>query len=119
MSIARKLAELREQFGMTQQDLATAAGVAQATISRIERGVLPQPKLDVLRRLAEALHVTVDYLADRTEEMSPSDVVSADPRAQAIFRGYQDLSEEQKTALIGFVRYLQEERKKTQRERGS
>jgi transcriptional regulator with XRE-family HTH domain len=118
MSIARKLVDLREQLGMTQQDLRKATGVAQATISRIERGVLPHPKLDVLRRLAEALNVTVDYLADRTEEMGPSDVVSADPRAQAIFRGYQELSDDQKTALVGLVQYLQKEKKRKQKERG-
>ncbi len=110
MEIGAKITSLRRQLGMTQKDLADKAGIAQATISRIERGVLRQPKLDVLKHLAEALLVTVDYLTDRTEEMSESDVVDADPRAKAIFRGYQSLEEEDKTALSIFVHYLQSQR---------
>ncbi len=116
MEIGAKISSLRKQLGMTQKDLADETGIAQATISRIERGVLQQPKLDVLKHLAEALHVTVDYLTDRKKEMSESDVVDADPRARAIFRSYKSLGEKDKVALVKFVQYLQSERSRRKEE---
>jgi transcriptional regulator with XRE-family HTH domain len=105
--IGSKVVALRSKIGMSQKDLADATSIPQATVSRIERGIIRQPRLEVLRKLAEGLHVTVDYLADRTEAMSGNDVVGADPRANAIFRGYQDMSEEEKAELMTFVRFLQ------------
>jgi len=109
--IGSKVEALRSKLGMVQKDLADAAGIPQATVSRIERGIIKQPRLEVLRRLAEALHVTVDYLADRTQRMSANDVVGSDPQAHAIFRGYQELDEDDRAALLGFVKVLQNQRK--------
>ncbi len=47
--------------GMTQADLAEAAGLDQADVSRIERGQR-EPSGRTLRALADALDVTVDDL---------------------------------------------------------
>ena len=47
--------------GMTQSDLAEAAGLDQADVSRIERGQR-EPSGRTLRALADALDVTVDDL---------------------------------------------------------
>ncbi len=46
---------------MTQADLAEAAGLDQADVSRIERGQR-EPSGRTLRALADALDVTVDDL---------------------------------------------------------
>ena len=116
--IGSKVEALRSTLGMTQKDLADAAGIPQATVSRIERGIIEQPRLEVLRRLAVALHVTVDYLAGRTQEMSASDVVISDPQAQAIFRGYQELNEDDRAALHEFMKVLQGQRRARSRRRG-
>jgi len=105
--IGSKVEALRSKLGMTQKNLADAAGIPQATVSRIERGIIQQPRLEVLRKLANALHVTVDYLIDQTQQMSAADTLAADNRAAAIFRGYQDMSEEEKAELMTFVRFLQ------------
>jgi len=105
----------RDRLGMTQKDLADATGLPQATISRIERNDIKQPRVEVLRKLAEALHVTADYLINRTQEMSATDTIGADNRAAAIFRDYRDLSEEGKQELSRFVRWLREEQNKKHR----
>ncbi len=108
--IGDKVVGLRELHGMTQRGLADATGLPQATISRIERGVIQQPRVEVLTKLADALHVTVDYLIDRSDRMTATDTVGADARAAAIFRDYQDLSEDGKQELARFVRWLKEQR---------
>jgi len=115
--IGTKVVALRSKLGMSQKDLADAAGIPQATVSRVERGVIKQPRLEVLRRLAQALHVTVDYLAGRTAAMSGNDVVSSDPRAEALFRGYEKMSEKEREELIAFFRFLQSKREQKARDR--
>jgi len=109
--IGTKVVTLRSRLGMTQKDLADATGIPQATVSRIERGVIEQPRVEVLRKLADALHVTVDYLVDRTQQMSATDTVGADQRAAAIFRDYQDMTEEERDGLLALVHALRQQRK--------
>ena len=64
----KRLAQLRKRAGLTQQELAVAAGLYFTTISRIERGE-HQPHMDTLQALATALNVsTADLLADPEPE---------------------------------------------------
>lgn len=53
-SLGKQVADLRTERGMTQTDLAHAAGVPQPEISRIERGT-GNPTRETLVRLASAL----------------------------------------------------------------
>ena len=89
MSFSKKVKDLRMKKNMNQKQLAEKSGITQATISRIESGLVKQLKSDALRKLAEALGVPVDYLVDRTDTLTPDDVVSSDPDAAIIFRGYE------------------------------
>lgn len=56
--IALQLIDLREKHGLTQAQLAGRSGVAQADISRIERGST-HPTTKTLQRMAEALDADV------------------------------------------------------------
>ena len=62
-NIAR-LAQVRHEKGMTQEQLAAATGVNRVTIARIETGEV-SPKAETLMRLADALGVLIDDLIDR------------------------------------------------------
>jgi transcriptional regulator with XRE-family HTH domain len=53
--LAVQLIELRGRRGMTQTELATATGLNQADISRIERGAA-NPTEQTLLRIADALN---------------------------------------------------------------
>lgn len=112
MSFDQKVRELRENRGMNRKELAEEAKLTQATISRIENGLVKQLKSDALKRLADALRVTVDYLVGKTDRLTPSDVVDSDPQALAIFRGYEKLSDEGREDVANFVRFLQKKEKK-------
>lgn len=52
---AWRLRELREQFDLTQVELAAELDVSQNRISRIERGDIGKTQVDTLRRYVEAL----------------------------------------------------------------
>lgn len=57
------LAFLREQKGLTQEELANAVGVARQTVAKWESGA-STPDLEKSRRLADALDVSLDELAN-------------------------------------------------------
>ena len=57
----------RQYRGLTSNALAGRAGVSQEHLSRLEAGQGPET-LDLFRRLADALDVSVDELAERKDE---------------------------------------------------
>lgn len=54
--VAARVAQFREQRGLTQRDLAKKARVNRVTLARLERAMHP-PTLDTLERIARALGV--------------------------------------------------------------
>lgn len=107
MSLGGKVKEAREKRGMNQAQLAEASGISQATISRIESGKVKELRSQALRRLGEALGVTVDYLVDKTDRLSSNDIVLSDATAQYIIRVYEKLSDARRWQLRDFVRFLE------------
>jgi transcriptional regulator with XRE-family HTH domain len=63
--IAETLKQWRAVRGLSQRALAERAGVGYVIIARLELGQT-DPRLSTLRRLAEALNVTVGELVDGT-----------------------------------------------------
>ena len=72
MDFPERLSSLRKERNLTQQALADRANVHVAQIRRYESGET-QPALDVIRRLAIALHVSADMLVFNTDERGPDD----------------------------------------------
>ncbi len=68
--MGERIRDARTAAGMTQEQLAAAAGLKQFHISRIERGDIKDVLGDTLARLAKALNVSADYLLGLTEEES-------------------------------------------------
>ena len=62
-TVATRLRSLRERRGWSQNQLYTRSGVHNSTISRIERGEIPSPGIDVLRRLSVALGVDLSEIS--------------------------------------------------------
>lgn len=62
--------DLRIDGGYTQKQIAEYLNVKQNTYSQYEIGVLKYP-IDVLMKLADFYHVSVDYLLGRTEVKKP------------------------------------------------
>lgn len=60
-AFGQRLKELRDDKGITQEDLADAAGLFRTYLSRIETG-LANPSLTVIHRLSDALGYAVGAL---------------------------------------------------------
>ena len=67
----RRVAELREKRGLTQEELAQKSGVSAAMISHFETGVRQRASAETLIKLARALTTSVDFLLGRTTEGTP------------------------------------------------
>ena len=66
----QKLIELREEAGITQEELANRINVGRSTISGYENGTT-QPSYAVLILLADYFGVNLDYLFGRTDIRMP------------------------------------------------
>ena len=64
--LGERVKQLREMAGLEQMDLADRAELSRGYISRLENGLVPNPKLYDLLRVANALSTTVsDLTGDR------------------------------------------------------
>jgi transcriptional regulator with XRE-family HTH domain len=70
MSIAANLVRLRKSQSLTQNDLADLAGLHVNQVRRYEAGNA-QPSLDGLKKIALALHVSLDELVFDPSERGP------------------------------------------------
>lgn len=70
---AQTLREARDEAKLTQDELAALSGIAQATISALERGTRPNPTIDTVNRLAKALGIAPSSL--RFSEPQPEATV--------------------------------------------
>jgi len=72
MDFPERLALLRKENNLTQKQLGELIGVHVAQIRRYESGT-SQPTLDVIRKIAIALHVSADTLIFDKTERGPDD----------------------------------------------
>jgi transcriptional regulator with XRE-family HTH domain len=72
MSFADRLTALRRSLNLTQTQMAEATGIHLSQIKRYESGHT-QPSLDILRKIALALHVSADLLVFDDGERGPAD----------------------------------------------
>jgi len=77
-----RLRALREQKNLTQTELSKLSSIHNVNLSRYERG-LQQPTADVLRKLAEALSVSIGHLMEGApNEIPPSRLEDTELRSQ-------------------------------------
>lgn len=61
-NLAKKVKQLREKLGLSQEKLARLADVSNNTIINIEAGKQGNPTIDTLKKVAKALDVPVEDL---------------------------------------------------------
>jgi len=80
-SLGTNLRVLRTREGMTAKALAEKIGVSPSLISKVERGSV-NPSVDVLRRIAMALHVSWADLTDALPRAAPAEVAKQRARGR-------------------------------------
>lgn len=95
-----RLRAARDRRGVSQADLAAKSGFEPSAISHFESG-RRSPSFENLRRLADALNVSTDYLLGRDEHVG-----AAGPAAQKLYRNAEKLTERDLEQIADFAEML-------------
>jgi transcriptional regulator with XRE-family HTH domain len=68
MDLGKKIVELRKQKGYSRDALGKIVGTSGAVVGRYERGEIT-PSVEIAKKIAEALEVSLDYLVGSTEQV--------------------------------------------------
>jgi transcriptional regulator with XRE-family HTH domain len=68
MDLGSKIVELRKQKGYNRDTLGQIVGTSGAVIGRYERSEIT-PSVEIAKKIAEALEVSLDYLVGSTEQV--------------------------------------------------
>jgi len=62
MSLARNIKKYRRKSALSQDKLSKLAGITLHTITKIESGATPDPRVATVKKIADALGCSVDEL---------------------------------------------------------
>lgn len=62
ISLGKKLQEVRQKAGLTQQQLAQATDLSYSTLAKIERGAIKTPSVFTIQKIAQTTGVSLDEL---------------------------------------------------------
>lgn len=106
-----RLRAARESRGLSQGALAGRAGLQPSAVSHFETGTR-KPSFENLRRLADALRVSTDYLLGRTAAMT-----GAVGGVDQLHRHYSGLSADYQEVAEDFLQVLAKKDRKKSKER--
>lgn len=98
--LRRRLREIREYLGLSQQFVADEAGMSRTAIADIERGARNVNSLE-LHRLANLYRYPVAYFLDENVEPDASTET-----LDALKRAASDLSETDRAEVLKFAQFL-------------
>ena len=102
---------LRKQKGFTCERIGKIVGVDKSTMSKYERGEV-QPSQEVLKRLAEVLKTTTDFLLGLTNNPNPSPLPLLKEWLLAFDKEeFQDLSKDELDRLMDYALLIKSQRK--------
>jgi len=80
---AQRLQECRKRLGLSQSELAARAGLNRGNVNELEQLKKPSVRADTLVALADALGVSMDYLASLTDDPRPRRARRSKPADEA------------------------------------
>jgi transcriptional regulator with XRE-family HTH domain len=120
---AKKLKELREAAGMTQQELAEKIGMKRASVAAYEASG-QEPKYDILQKLAGVFSCSTDYLLGRSnirdageyaalqddpELLEFWEQINANPDMQLMYKKAKNLTPDALRQIIKIIKTFEEE----------
>ena len=122
MAKGERIKALREQFGMTQDELAEKLGTTKQTIYKYETGVVTNIPSDKIEEMAALFGVTPSYLMGWDEDQNNGqhegyyldEEVAAmaqemfeDPELRVLMEAGRNLSPEELNVVINMIKALQ------------
>ena len=98
-----RIQELREEKGLTQNDIAKAIGTSRTNIGRWEKG-LNEPSYSFVVSLSNYFNVSIDYLVGKEDAVQGSTYESQtvlSEKEKELIRVYRSLSDNGKNTLLG------------------
>jgi transcriptional regulator with XRE-family HTH domain len=71
MTLGARIRQSRRARGMSQLALSRLVDISNNAMHKIEVGQTPDPRLSHVRKVAEALDVSLEYLAGLTDDPTP------------------------------------------------
>lgn len=123
--LGKRLKKLRNEYSMTQQDLANKLGINRATIAGYEtKGI--EPSHDTLTKMSKVFNCSIDYLLCNTNESATADKIksalsddpelanfwdklSKRPDLQLLFKQTKDMSPEGVKQIIRIIQVIEKE----------
>ena len=99
-----KLKELRIKHNLTQQQIAEILKITQFTYSNYENEKT-QPDIEILKKLADHYHVSLDYLLDHKIEGNVDTSGFSDIKKGCVLL-IDKLTEENATILLGYITHM-------------
>lgn len=95
-TIGERIVFLREERDMSQKELAVTIDIAPTSLSRYENN-LYEPKAEIIKRLADALNTTADFLLGMTDiyqkpTYTPGKPIGLTAQEQRILSVYRKLN---------------------------
>lgn len=113
MTLFERTKEIAKKQGLSVSNLEKKADLSENSLYTWKKST---PKADTLEKVADVLHVSTDYLLERTDEMN---IKSSDPKVADIldnetilaFDG-MEIAEEDKEKLREYARFIIEQRQR-------
>lgn len=108
MDIGDRIKQLREEKGMTLEDLGNKVGVGKSTVRKWETGMIANMRRDKIIKVADALNTSPEFLMgweDGTSVLVEREVKLGDreealrERAKTLYENYQKASPEIQKAV--------------------
>lgn len=109
-TIGARIRRIRDQRGLTQENLSEIADVNRVTLAKYETDKV-KPGSVVLTRLAHALGVSTDYLLGREEPAAPTLDEQLSDIDFALSGEIRDLTDDEKQDILDYVRFKRSQKK--------
>ena len=97
-----RMRERRRALGLTMKQLGAIVGVSEGAISHYETG-RREPDPDMLKSLASALGVSVDYILGRDQDVAVKPSSDNDVEIRFIASGWEHLPPERRKKMEAFL----------------
>jgi transcriptional regulator with XRE-family HTH domain len=109
VQIGMRLASLRMEYGLTQNEFAKKLGFDPSYISKIESGY-QEPSFRFLKKAAKEFSVSPSYLVASDAELAG--VATYTTEGAKLLAKFQQLSEEDKKSVVDFLKFILDQKRK-------
>lgn len=98
----KRLLGLREERGLSLEEVATAVGITKSTLSKYEKGK-NEPGMMIAKRLADFFNVSLDWIIGCSDEKDPLN-------DDDLSRIFSSLPENEKKDVLTYIMFLKSKR---------